>query len=345
MTTTRTLSTLFFLASLVLAPAARAQNAPPPVAPASASSVPTLDAVTVSGEQPGPGLWKVTRGDHTLLILATITPLPQNITWRTADIDDAMSHSGALILPPKVQIKPDAGFFGKLALLPSLIGVRNAPDGGTLKSAVPADVYARWLTVKARYIGDDDKVERYRPIFAVIELYKAAVKKSGLSRSSEVKRTVTAIAAKYNVRQVPVEYTLLVEDPRAVVKEFKRSTLDDTSCFTQSIDNIDSQLADMTRRANAWATGDIAALRDDRSEKQRMDCMNAVTEGGVAQKSGIADVAKEVRTRWLAAVDAQMAANTQVIAIVNLDDLLGDSGYLSALQAKGYKVVAPDEDE
>lgn len=344
MTTTRLPRTLAVLACLCLALGAYAQAAPP-LAPAPATSVPTLDAVTVSGEQPGPGLWKVTRGGHTLLILATISPLPQNITWRTTDIDEAMSHSGALILPPKVQIKPNAGFFGKLALLPSLIGVRNSPDGVTLKDTVPADVYARWLTVKARYIGDENKVERYRPIFAAIELYKNAVKKTGLGKSGEVKRTVIAIAAKYNVKQVPVEYTLLVDDPRAVVKEFKRSTLDDVSCFTQSIDNVDAQLADMTRRANAWATGDIAAMRDDRSAKQRVDCMNAVTEGGVAQKAGIADVPKEVRTRWLAAVDAQMASNPRTIAIVPLDDLLGDNGYLAALQAKGYKVVAPDEDD
>ena len=336
---TNRLPRALLLGCLLVSLGAHAQVPPP------ATSVPTLDAVTVSGEQPGPGLWKVMRGDHTLLILATISPLPQNITWRTTDIDDAMSHSSALILPPKVQIKPNAGFFGKLALLPSLIGVRNSPDGAALKDTVPADVYARWLAVKARYIGDDNKVERYRPIFAAIELYKDAVKKTGLSRSGEVKRTVVAIAAKYNVKQVPVEYTLLVDDPRAVVKEFKRSTLDDVSCFTQSIDNIDTQLADMTRRANAWATGDIAAMQDTRTAKQREDCMSAVTEGGVAQKAGIADVPKEARNRWLAAVDTQMASNPQTIAIVPLDDLLGDNGYLAALQAKGYKVVAPDADD
>src|SRR3954468_16482624 len=146
MNTNRPTRRLAFLTCLLLTAGAHAQ------VPSPATSVPTLDAVTVSGEQPGPGLWKATRAGHTLLILATISPLPQNITWRTTDIDDAMSKSGALILPPKVQVKPNVGFFGKLALLPSLIGVRNSPDGATLKESVPADVYARWLVVKARYI-------------------------------------------------------------------------------------------------------------------------------------------------------------------------------------------------
>lgn len=316
--------------------AARAQTPPP------GADVPTLEAVTVSGEQPGPGLWRVTRNGHTLLILGSLTPLPQKMTWKTDEIDDALAHSGALLLPPRVDIKPNTGFFGRLALLPSLIGVRNAPDGRKLEETVPADVYARWLTVKARYIGNDRGVERYRPIFAVIELYKDAVKKAGLGRSGVITRTVTDLAKKHGVKQVPVEYTLLVDDPRAAIKAFKRSTLDDVSCFTQSIDNIDAQLADMTARANAWATGDVAALRDDRRARQRVTCMNAVTEGGVAQRIGLTDVPKAIRERWLAAVDEAMAANVQTVAIVSIDDLLGPAGYLAALQSRGYTVESPD---
>ena len=331
------------LLCLVAATPVPAQTAPPSPLPASAASAPTLEAVTVSGVQPGPGLWKATRGDHALYILGTLSPIPRDVTWKSDQIDDTLSHSGALILPPKVEIKPNVGFFGKLALLPSLIGVRNAPDGATLKDTVPADVYQKWLAVKARYIGDDRKVERYRPIFAVIELYKQAVKKAGLRKSGDITRTVTDLATKHNVKQVPVSYTLLIDDPRSVVKEFKRSTLDDVSCFTQSVENIDAQLSDMATRANAWSTGDIAALHDDRRAKQLQACLDAVTEGGVAQRAGIADVPREVRTRWLATVDETLASTPQAIAIVPIDDLLGDDGYLAALKAKGYTIESPDD--
>lgn len=333
------------LLCLVAATPALAQTTPPTAPlPASAASAPTLEAVTVSGVQPGPGLWKATRGDHTLLILGTLSPIPGNVTWKSTQIDDALAHSGALILPPKVEIKPNVGFFGRLALLPSLIGVRNAPDGATLKDTVPADVYQKWLTVKARYIGDDRKVERYRPIFAVIELYKQAIKKTGLRKSGDITRTVTDLATSHNVKQVPVQYTLLVDDPRAVVKEFKRSTLDDVSCFTQSVENIDAQLADMANRANAWSTGDIGGLRDDRRAKQLQACLDAVTEGGVAQRAGIADVPHEVRTRWLATVDETLGTTPQAVAIVPIDDLLGDDSYLSALKARGYTIESPDDE-
>ncbi|KJV33178.1 TraB/GumN family protein [Luteibacter yeojuensis] len=329
-------ATLLYLAC---AGGAAAQVPPPP------DTVPTLEAVTVSGVQPGPGLWRATKGGHVLLILGTLSPIPGNITWKTDDVDDAVAHAGALILPPHTEVKPNVGFFGKLALLPSLIGVRNSPDGKTLDETVPPDVYARWQAVKARYIGDERKVERYRPIFAAIELYKQAVKKSGLRKSGYITDAVVAMAKKHNVPQVPVDYTLLIDDPRAVVKEFKKSTLDDLACFTQSVDNIEPQLAAMRDRANAWATGDIAALKDERRAKQISTCLDAVTEGGLAQRIGLTDVPAQVRARWLAAVDAQTAANAQTVAIVPLDDLIGAKGYLSALEARGFKVESPDDDD
>ena len=42
-----------------------------------------LDVVLVTGEQPGPGLWKVSSGDHVLWILGEVAPQPNKVTWRS----------------------------------------------------------------------------------------------------------------------------------------------------------------------------------------------------------------------------------------------------------------------
>jgi hypothetical protein len=66
------------------------------------------------------------------------------------------------------------GPLGGITLLPSLIGARRNPNGERLEQVLPADLYARWLPLKARYLGDNGSVEEWRPIFAAQELYKAA---------------------------------------------------------------------------------------------------------------------------------------------------------------------------
>ena len=49
-----------------------------------------LEEVLVTGEQPGPAMWKVKRGDHTLWIVGTLTPLPSKMTWRSQQVEDVI---------------------------------------------------------------------------------------------------------------------------------------------------------------------------------------------------------------------------------------------------------------
>jgi hypothetical protein len=79
-----------FVSLLCFAPAvAVAQDATPvapatPPAPQTPAETATLETVLVTGEQPGPGLWKISRGDHVLWILGAQYPLPKKMTWRGA---------------------------------------------------------------------------------------------------------------------------------------------------------------------------------------------------------------------------------------------------------------------
>jgi len=43
--------------------------------------------LVVTGEQPGPGLWKVSKGDHVLWVLGTISALPKRMKWLKSSIE------------------------------------------------------------------------------------------------------------------------------------------------------------------------------------------------------------------------------------------------------------------
>src|SRR5690606_15497085 len=56
-----------------------------------------LGVFVVSGVQPGPGLWKVRRGDHTLHILGTVSPLPRDMAWRSDDVVVVLDQVDAVL--------------------------------------------------------------------------------------------------------------------------------------------------------------------------------------------------------------------------------------------------------
>jgi hypothetical protein len=69
-----------------------------------------MPEVLISGERPGPGMWHVSSGNHTLWILATLVPLPRQMTWRSHEVGTRIASSRVVPAPP--EIMADVGVFG-----------------------------------------------------------------------------------------------------------------------------------------------------------------------------------------------------------------------------------------
>ena len=315
-----------------------------PPEPDNAANTAELPTIVVSGEQPGPGLWKVTSGDHVMWILGTLSPLPKNMKWQPKDVEAAIASADAVLDGPRVKVDADVGFFGKLALLPTLVGVRDNPDHKTLQQIVPPELYARWMTLKTKYFGAGRgrNIETWRPIFAAIELWNEAIKKAGLTREDVGDVVDRAVKAR-KLETIKPTYRIDVPDPRALVKEFKESTMDDLDCFEKTLDRIDGDMDTIAARANAWATGDVAKLRTLPDSDQRRACLDAVTNTKLARERGIVDLPLRVENVWIDAASASLAKNRITFARLPITDLLAPNGYVAKLKAKGFTVEAPDE--
>lgn len=311
------------------------------------SDVRDMDTVVVTGVQPGPGLWRVTRDDgHTLFILGTQSPLPADITWRADEVRDVLAQAGAALGPPGVKVDADVGFFRGLTLAPSAFRAMRNPEGATLEELLPADLYARWAALKVRYIGRDRGIERKRPFIAVYQLYRAALERNGLREGGIIGPVIDEALKARGMEVTPTVMALKIEDPRGALAAFRRETLkpEDLACVRGTLDIIENDLPRIAARANAWAVGDLDALRampDARA--QVMACLSAWTASETARELGMADVESKVGAAWLSKVDAAMDAHQVVFATVSLDALLRADGQLDALRARGYTVLAPDE--
>jgi uncharacterized protein YbaP (TraB family) len=318
--------------------AAHAQDASPP-----ADKAVELETIAVTGTQPGPGLWKVSKGDHTLWILGTLSPLPRDIQWHSKELETRMAGAQEVLDGAAVYLKADTGLFGTLALLPSLIGVRNNPDGATLEGVVPPDLYARWVVLKRKYIGHSNRVERWRPIFAALELYAAALDRNHLTGADFVHQSVLKAAKRSHLTVTTPKVEVAIDNPRAAIKQFKADSMDDAECFRNTLDRIDIELSSMTARANAWATGDIEALRELPQSDGMAACAAAVSESRIARERGVSDLEARVAKVWLDAASAALERNSSTFAMVPMHHLLAANGYLSSLRVMGYTIEAPDE--
>ena len=320
-----------------------AQDAPsvadPPLTPT--PGIVDHETVVVSGALPGPGLWKVRKGEHTLYVLATLSPLPKRMEWESAGVESLIARSQQVLLPPSFTLGSDIGMFRGMLVLPSLLKVRKNPDGRTLAQVVPPDLYARWQPLKQRYLGNDRGVEEWRPILAAQELYEAAMRKSGLDQDDIVGKEVRRMAKRHDVPLKAVNFSMKIEDPKSAIREFQNTTLADTECFGKTLSRIEHDLETMRQRANAWAVGDIATLRSLPVENQYTACIRAITDTGLAQRLGVGDLRPRIADLWFAAAEEALEKNASTVALLPIGMVLAPEGYLARLEAKGYVIEAP----
>jgi len=321
------------------------------------------ETVLVTGEQPGPGLWKVSKGgDHVMWILGTHGSLPKDMVWRSAKVEAIVAESQEVLYPGWINIGPDIGFFRAVTLLPSLISLGKNPNDATLKDLLPPQTYEKWLALKKRYLGDNDDIEKMRPPVASDELTEAAIRKSGVTNDTAIQSVVNKAAKKHKVRirRLPtVTRKFEVKNPRRILKTASSMDLPDTECFTRNLDLLGPALEGMRARANAWATGDLEALRAHSKVAWVQNCtataihrftMGAQADGtplqdaveGLKQQEDVAAAAsREAEQNWLDAVEAALTRNRTTFAVLPMRHVLSADGYVGKLRELGYVVEEP----
>lgn len=300
-----------------------------------------LETMVVTGVQPGPGLWKVSKGDHGLWVLGTLSPLPSGISWKAEEVEALLEQADQVLGPPGLTVDADIGIFRGLMLLPSAMKASKNPDGKTLKDVLPADVYARWAALKPKYFGRDAGIEKKRPLVVAGELYEKANRKSGLGQKPVVTPVIERVLKRRKMKTTPTTLKIMIEDPKAAIKDFTREGVNDIDCFRSALDRVEKDLPGMVDRANAWAVGDLDKLRALPSERQARACITALTSADFARKRGMSDVEAQVRTQWLKMAEEALRKNRITFATLPIAELLKPNGYLSYLQARGYMVEAP----
>ena len=337
----RSLSALLLSLSLVAPMMAQASNEPTPMQHVDSEGVLELETMVVTGAQPGPGMWKVTKGDHGLWVLGTLSPLPSGISWKSDEVRSVLEQAEQVLGSPGLVVDADIGVFKGLMLLPSALKAGKNPEGKTLKDVLPADVYARWAALKSRYFGKDKGIEKKRPILVANELYAKANRKAGLGQKPVITPVINEVLELRKMKITPTTLKITIDDPKAAIKDFTREGVNDLECFRTALDRVEKDLPIMINRANAWSVGDLDALRALPAENQENACMSAFTSGEFARKRGMSDVQAQVRAQWLKTTEEALQKNRVTFATLPIAELLKPDGYLSYLQAKGYQVEAP----
>lgn len=329
-----------------------------------------LETVVVTGELPGPGLWKVSKGDHVMWVLASHAPLPKGMTWRSRVIDERIAESQEVLFAPVVRIRPNIGMMRGISLKSAANKASKLSGGTTLADVLTTTDHARWSVLRDKYLGKGDYVEKLRPGSAMRLLRMYALRKHGLQGGPNVPQVVDNARKKHKVRTVrlpAVVRTVVLEDPRGMLESLQEVQPAEVECFRRDLDRVESEVERMKALANAWSLGDAQKLR---STFRRVTLRDAIQEGCVHLSLGGAvmsaryeqgssaeaaltkkpiedslwhgeQAAMQAQIDWLKAAQAALARNKSTFAVLGLAEVLSPDGHLEKLRALGYTVEEP----
>lgn len=307
-----------------------------------------VETVVVTGEQPGPRLWKATKDGHTLWIYGTVTPKPRGITWRSKQVAQVLDETQEVInqqlqgtsLPANVNLRPDTrNPIKRFSMGRKLQKIREAHAPPPLRESLPPELYERFLRLKERYDPRNDSLEELRPRAAASVLYEAAITRAGLTSRAMIHDEVHRLARKRHieVNEVTLDLQFDLETLATIQTEFDTMPLSaDLECFEATLSIIEKDLPTITARANAWAIGDVKALQQLPS--LRREYCDRVRWSAPRWSTLEADL----ETAWLTTIDAAVSKNHATLVLLDVAEIFESNGLVAKLIARGYQVEAPD---
>jgi uncharacterized protein YbaP (TraB family) len=304
---------LLFLLAVLVCGIARADA--PPVQDWSK----TIETVIVTAHKPGPLMWRITKGDSTVILLPVVEPVPEKLDWNSAGVSEALKGARQLLLQPHASVGLAEGLWFMAWNSSSVL----LPSETPMESTLPEGLRKRFAATRDSVHQDADRYARLRVPLAGLRLEGDFLEASKLTQEEPVD-TIRHIARGWGVSSKPIaEYEAI-----PMLKQLPAMPAEaNAACMKASLDDIDALRAHAVPTAQAWAKGDLDTIENNYSEQHFESCIQAMPSFAALFERGVTDSMK--------AVNGALAKPGKTVMIVSMGAMLRKNGLLERLEAQG----------
>ncbi|HEY0107561.1 MAG TPA: TraB/GumN family protein [Rhizomicrobium sp.] len=310
---------LAFLLAPLLSAAAFAADAPP------VQDWSNVETVVVTAKAPGPALWHVAKGASEVWILPTVSPVPKDFSWDSAELARLIKGANAVLLPPRGEV----GMFEGLWFFMTDLDSVEQPDGTTLESTLPAPLKARFVAARS---GIDEAADRYDKFLGGVAALMLESDYWSFAKLAPngTEKTVESLASHAGVRARAVAVYPAMNIVRDVPK---MSAEAHRVCIDDALQDIATMSQHAAAAAAAWAVGDIDGVKAHYAEIKLDACL--------AQNNAYAAMRETANRDMTAAILAALDKPGKTVAVMPMGFFLRKGGVLERLEAAGLTVSGP----
>jgi uncharacterized protein YbaP (TraB family) len=287
-----------------------------------------IESVVVNGDARGPAIWRVRRAGSEIWILGTVGPMPEDLAWNTDSLTPLLAGARQVLLPPAPDVNlVDAAWFylwhGDML---------RQKRGTTLEASLSDTARARFIAARTLAGQDADRYATDIPLAAAMRLQRDFLTSRGLTREQPRK----AVEAAARRARIPVNRMGSFELMPTVRQVLQLPQERQRPCLDQAVADTERQAQHARNAAEAWADGNVAAVKVHYAETRLLECVAAAS----AQAAAINAVSVTLMADNL---DKALKMPGKSVAIISIGPLLRQGGVLEKLAALGATVDHPAE--
>src|SRR5690348_2075503 len=287
----------------------------------------TVETVVVTAHVPGPAFWHIRKGKSDVYILGTLGPLPRDLKWDSSQLERIMKDSRAVMLPPRGRV----GLFEGAWFLLTQGDVLRLPDGQKLEAILPPPLRQRFVAERTSLHEEAAHYEDDKPSVAGFRMEQDFVKANGLVLTEPIAK-IEALASQRGVATRNIANYPALD----VIKEVPTlSTEGNLKCLRNSLDDIDVMAAHARPAAQAWARGDLEAIKAHYSEPNALNCL--------AQSATFSKLWARSVNDTVASINDALTKSGKTVVVVNIGELLRQGGVIERLKAQGLTIEGPGD--
>lgn len=278
--------------------------------------------------RPGPAVWHLARGDSEVWILGTVDAMPDSLKWNMDYLAELLDGARAIPMPPR----PSLGLFEEAWFLITNGSKLSLPRGQTLDAVLPADLDARFAATRERLGRDQGHYRTDTPLRAALRLEEDVQDKLNLTRD-EPSDTIRKLARDKHVPLAPIARYEVFDAARDMLK---LTPAEQQICLSESLEDVNWELSHAAPAAQAWAMGDITALKANYGEARLAHCV-------IAAVKSVADISERDVADYTAAINDALGKPGKTIAVMEIGPLLRKNGVLQRLETLHATIEGPAE--
>ena len=262
--------------------------------------------------------------------------MPKGLDWDPRNAERVLDRAGGVIGGPRVSamtFNPIRMFRAAARRAPAR---RACPKARRSPTQMPAELYARYTALRARHLPEDDEDdEELRPALAALRL---TARRSTTPASRWTRTSARRSRARCAARDAEEADVLVETGARDRARELEKITPEaELACFASIMTSIETDLEGMKERANAWAIGDVDALKRFDYPDSQGNCLAMLFSA-----AGFADLRDELVSRsGSREAEHALATYDTSFSVLPMRELVAADGLLAQLAARGYTVTAP----